>query len=182
MLEAPKYGYLFSDLEVLFWFQVGSCLGLPPTTSPEQPIHQLFQVFLSFSYLWAFFFQVLIQRRWPDNKVDEFCKTYFSIWFKAFFSPVQWNYLVLAISLQQSVNWSPPLFPQESILQVFYHLDESLLPQDETVIRQSMQTIEDLSCVRYFHPFTMESLFCGESQTNSNSIINSNNKIGITWN
>ena len=24
--------------------------------------------------------------------------------------PVQWNYLVLAISLQQSVNWSPPSF------------------------------------------------------------------------
>ena len=27
-----------------FWIQVGSCLGLPPTTSPEQPLHQLFQV------------------------------------------------------------------------------------------------------------------------------------------
>ena len=27
-----------------FWIQVGSCLGLPPTTSPEQPLQQLFQV------------------------------------------------------------------------------------------------------------------------------------------
>jgi len=66
--------------------QVGSCLGLPPTTSTEQPLQQLFQV--------------IVQRRWPDN-------------------------------------------------QVFYYLDDSLLPQDEIVIRQAMQTIEDLSCVRF---------------------------------
>ena len=29
--------------------------------------------------------------------------------------PVQWNYLVLAISLQQSVNWSPPLSTRVNI-------------------------------------------------------------------
>ena len=41
---------------------------------------------------------------------------------------------------------------------VFYHFDDSLLPQDQAVIRQAMQTIEDLSCVRCLSSFSSQCL------------------------
>ena len=33
-------------------------------------------------------------------------------------------------------------------VQVVYHLEESLLPQDRLVVTRAMQVIEDISCVR----------------------------------
>ena len=42
---------------------------------------------------------------------------------------------------------------QMYVIKVFYHFDDSLLPQDQAVIRQAMQTIEDLSCVRCLSSF-----------------------------